>query len=173
MGMTDDDVQAYRRSVLGALGADDPAEVISAEADAWRRLVAEAGSDVAVRPAEGEWSVLELLGHMADAELVMAMRYRLVLAQDEPPVAGYDQDAWVAAFHGSGDDADALLALLAALQRANLDLWLATPDAARQRIGVHSERGPESYDLMFRMQAGHSRVHRAQAERALAEVRRR
>jgi hypothetical protein len=36
---------------------------------------------------------------------------------------------------------------------------------------MHQERGPESYDLAFRMIAGHDRLHVAQAERALAEVR--
>src|ERR1700693_1634827 len=133
MTMPDAAAQAYRRSVLDALGADDPAEVTRGEADAWRRLIAEAGPDLATRPAEGEWSVLELLGHMADAELVMSTRYRWVLAEHEPAVAGYDQDAWVAAFHVSGDDPGALLELFAALRRANLDLWLATPEGAGQR----------------------------------------
>jgi hypothetical protein len=36
---------------------------------------------------------------------------------------------------------------------------------------VHSERGNESFDLLFRMIAGHDRFHLAQARRALDAVR--
>jgi hypothetical protein len=35
---------------------------------------------------------------------------------------------------------------------------------------VHAERGPESYELTFRLIAGHDRFHLAQARRALAAV---
>src|SRR5438445_346955 len=33
-------------------------------------------------PAPDEWSVLELLGHLVDAEIVMSGRYRWVLSDD-------------------------------------------------------------------------------------------
>jgi hypothetical protein len=36
---------------------------------------------------------------------------------------------------------------------------------------MHAERGPESYELTFRLIAGHDRFHLAQAERALDAVR--
>ena len=48
--------------------------------------------------------------------------------------------------------------------------WARTPAADRERLGRHRERGPESYDLIVRMSAGHDRFHLAQAERALAAV---
>jgi hypothetical protein len=35
---------------------------------------------------------------------------------------------------------------------------------------MHEERGPESFDLLFRMIAGHDRFHLAQARRALEAV---
>ena len=53
----------------------------------------------------------------------------------------------------------------------NLDLWARLPTEDRARIGLHRERGPESYELTFQLLAGHDRFHLAQAERALAEVR--
>ncbi len=55
--------------------------------------------------------------------------------------------------------------------RPTSGLWAATPPDARERFGVHRERGPESYDLMWHLTAGHDRFHVAQAERALAAVR--
>ena len=58
-----------------------------------------------------------------------------------------------------------------ALRAANLDLWRRTPVADRARFGVHSERGPESYELTFQLAAGHDRFHLDQARRSLAAVR--
>lgn len=162
---------AYQQTLLAALGADDPAEVQShGPADA-RALVAEAGADVRTRPAPREWSVLLCLAHLADAELVMAGRYRWVLAHDRPELIGYDQDLWVDNLHADDDDPEDLLAQYAFLRAANVTLWRGSTDADRARVAIHRERGPESYDLMFRMLAGHDRVHLAQARRALDAVR--
>ena len=101
----------------------------------------------------------------------MSARYRWVLAQDEPPLIGYDQDQWVDGLHGDESDTDGLIDLFAALRLANVTLWRRTPTDQRQRLGIHAERGPESYDLAFRMIAGHDRFHLAQARRALEALR--
>lgn len=169
--MSPEDADAYRQPALDALGTDDPFEAQEAEFDAWRQLVEEAGEDLRERPANEEWSAVELLGHITDSELVTSTRYRWVLAEDEPPLSGYDQEAWTDRFSHITDDPEMLLTLFGALRLANLDLWERTPAEDRRRVGIHAERGPESFDLLFRLQAGHGRMHLAQAERALATVR--
>jgi hypothetical protein len=162
---------AYQQMLLSALGDDDPAEVQSrGPADA-RALVVDAGADLRTRPAPREWSALLCVAHLADAEVVMAGRYRWVLAHDQPELIGYDQDLWVDRLHGD-DDPEDLLGPFAAVRASNVALWRASSDADRARVGVHRERGEESFDLMFRMLAGHDRVHLAQARRALDAVRR-
>jgi DinB superfamily len=162
---------AYQRLLLDALGADDPAEVQSVGPANARSLVAEAGADLRTRPAPREWSVLLCLAHLSDAEIVMAGRYRWVLAHDRPEILGYDQDLWVDNLHADDDDPEDLLGQYAALRAANIALWRGSSAAARARVGLHAERGEESFDLMFRMLAGHDRVHLAQARRALEAVR--
>ena len=159
--------EAYRQSLLTALGDNDPAEVIAAGPAAVRALVAEAGELLRVRPEPGEWSVAECLAHLADAELVVSGRYRWILAEDEPEIVGYDQALWVSALRQVEDDPATLIAVFAALRRWNLELWASRPVADRDRVGRHRERGPESYGLTFRLAAGHDRVHLAQARRTL------
>jgi len=164
--------EAYRQLLLGLLGEDDPVRVQGGTVARMRELVHEAGAHLRDRPAPDEWSVIECLGHLVDGELVVSTRARWILAEDEPDIVGYDQDRWVDGLHHRDDDPDDLLALFSELRAANLRLWAATPPDARQRFGVHRERGPESYDLMWHLSAGHDRFHVAQAERALAAVRR-
>jgi DinB superfamily len=171
--MSPQEADAYRKPSLDALGADDPFDVQETEFEAWQALIEEAGDDLRERPSDEEWSVVELLGHMTDSELVTSGRYRWALAEPEPPLQGFDQEAWADQFNHRSDDPELLLTLFGALRLANLDLWERTPREDRGRFGIHAERGPESYELLFRLQAGHGRMHLAQAKAALAEVRRR
>ena len=163
--------KAYQDHLLSLLGADDPADAQAEAAARWRSLVTEAADRGDVRPEPSEWSVVECLGHAVDAEVVSAARYRWVLAHDEPPLIGYDQDLWVDSLHADRhDDPEELLGLFEPLRAANLAMWTRSSEDDRARVGVHAERGRESFDLLFRMIAGHDRFHLAQARRALDAV---
>jgi hypothetical protein len=161
----------YQRMLLDLLGADDPAGVQAATPRTLRSLMDEAGPELRTRPEEHEWSVLECIGHIADAEIVASARYRWILAHDEPRLVGYDQDRWVDRLGHRDAEPDELLAPFTALRTANLALWARTKATDRDRVGLHEERGPESYALTFRLIAGHDRFHLSQARRALASVR--
>jgi len=162
---------AYRQSLLAALGDDDPAAVQGATPGLVRDLLADAGELVRIEPAPGEWSVVECLAHLTDGELIVAARHRWILAEAEPDIVGYDQALWVSQLGQNQEDPQQLLAVFEALRRWNLDLWARTPESARSRVGIHRERGPESYELTFRLAAGHDRIHLAQARRALEAAR--
>jgi hypothetical protein len=163
--------RAYQKQLLALLGDDDPARVLEQTEPLVRSVLKDAGSDLRTRPAPAEWSVLELLGHLVDAETVMSGRYRWTVSQDEPPLLGYDQDLWVARLRHNDDQPDELLTVFSALRAANLQLWRRSSAAERQRVAMHAERGAESYELMFRMLAGHDRFHLNQMRETLRQVR--
>ena len=163
--------RAYQKQLLALLGDDDPARVLEQTEPLVRSVLNDAGSDLRTRPAPAEWSVLELLGHLVDAETVMSGRYRWTVSQDEPPLLGYDQDLWVARLRHNDDQPVELLTVFSALRAANLQLWRRSSAAERQRVAMHAERGAESYELMFRMLAGHDRFHLNQMRDTLHQVR--
>jgi hypothetical protein len=162
---------AYQASLLGWLGDRDPAESQAGTAAALRRLAAEAGPHLRRRPAEGEWSVLEVIGHLADTELVMGGRYRWIVAHDRPPLMPYDQELWAARLRYNEADPEDVLASFEAMRAANLALWHRMPVTDRARTGLHAERGPESWEMTFRMTAGHDLLHLDQVLQTLAAVR--
>lgn len=163
----------YQQMLLDALGDQDPAEVQIHTPAALHALIEEAGELVHVRPDANEWSVQECIAHICDAELVIAGRYRWILAHEKPEIMPYEQDWWVDTLHSESDESAAeVLALFDALRTADLALWRRTPPEDRLRYGLHRERGPESYDLTFRITAGHDVIHTDQARRALASLRR-
>jgi len=117
--------------------------------------------------APGKWSVIQVLQHLADSDLVAGYRVRMVVAEDRPPLQGYDQDRWAREFQYDQVPLLAALDQLRALRMANLHLWTRLTPSQLQRVGVHSERGPESAEHILRLMAGHDLVHRHQIERIL------
>ena len=170
MGATPDPVAEaaeYQRFLLAKLGDDDPAEVQAGTPSNLRDLLGEAGSRLTARPAPTEWSVLEVVGHMLDAEVIASARYRWILSEEQPRLVGYDQELWMERLRHPEEDPQELLATFEALRTANLSLWARATEGDRSRLGLHEERGPESYELPFRLIAGHDRNHLAQARDAL------
>jgi hypothetical protein len=161
----------YQQALLELLGPDDPAEVQARTPDDARTLLRAAGELATTRPSASEWSAQEAVGHIVHAEVVSTARYRWILAHERPPLIGYDQDLWVQALQPDRESPERLLDLFAALRRANLELWQESTPDQRARVGVHQERGDESYDLTFRLIAGHDRLHMGQAAAALDSLR--
>ena len=85
--------------------------------------------------APGKWSMIQVLEHLADQELVNSFRLRSVIAEGEPELRGYDQDRWAQRLHYGETDAPTLLEELAVLRRRNLRLRV-LPGSARSRQGT-------------------------------------
>jgi len=49
-------------------------------------------SELDARPGPNDWTAREVAHHMADSEMTSAIRLRRLLAEDEPTIAGYDQE---------------------------------------------------------------------------------
>jgi hypothetical protein len=47
------------------------------------------------RPGPGAWSIAEIVAHMVDSDLVGADRMKRVIAEPNPTLLAYDQDAWI------------------------------------------------------------------------------
>ncbi|MBA3779707.1 MAG: DinB family protein [Chloroflexi bacterium] len=158
---------AYQQHLLALVGDDDPALAQESTIAQMRRLLTIPNPRLRTRPAQGEWSAIEVAGHILDAEIVYSARYRWILAHDEPELIGYDQDRWVERLGYQDAEPNDMAELFEPLRRANVALWRKTPSGDRARVGMHRERGPESFELSFRLVCGHDRLHLRQAWQTL------
>jgi len=156
----------YTKAVLGLLGDRDPVAVLEKTPAELTRIVTHLTRDDLARPEKpGKWSMLHVLRHFADSELVWGYRMRRILAEDRPAIQGYDQDRWADRLHYDRADAVETLAEHRALRAGHIRLIRALGPAEKQRVGVHSERGEESFEHLVRMMAGHDTLHLNQLER--------
>lgn len=156
----------YVRALLDLLAERDPLQVMAEQVAALDALVDGVDAERLRTPeAPGKWSMIEVLAHLADTEMVYAWRYRLVLAQDRPPISGFDQDAWAAAFRYRDQAWPGVRERLRVAREANLQLLGTLTADQWERAGLHEERGPETVRRIAQLGAGHDLVHRAQLER--------
>ena len=64
------------------------------------------------RPAPGEWSVHDIIIHLADSEANAAMRARMIIAQPSGTLMVYDQDVWAKNLDYHSQDVEDALQLL-------------------------------------------------------------
>lgn len=132
--------------------------------DAWERVPAEARQ---WRPGEGKWSAHEVVLHCADSETYGATRIHLVLAEPEPLIVGYDENAWARTFDYHGLDPELALRVVE-LVRANCAAALRRlPESAFGRAGRHTQSGAYSDADWFRIYAEHLETHAGQLRRNL------
>jgi hypothetical protein len=163
---------AYVRAILELVGDRDPIAILKETAPALSRAIAGlTASELRQPEAPGKWSITQILQHLADSEIVWAWRLRLILAQDRPPLTGYDQDAWAARLHYELADPSEAIAQFTVLRRANLALVERATTKDLARVGVHSERGEESLAHHRRLYAGHDLMHLRQIARVKEGVR--
>jgi hypothetical protein len=74
------------------------------------------------KPAPEGWCILEILGNLADNEIVYAHRLRQILADVNPVIASVDQDAWAKTLGHAETPAAEMIALYGLNRHANLRL---------------------------------------------------
>ncbi len=132
---------------------------------AWEELPLEVR---AWRPGESRWSAHEVVVHCADSETYAAIRIRLLLAEAEPLIVGYDENAWAQRFDYQASDPELALRLVETVRAHTAAMLNRLPDEAWGRMGRHSHSGNYGTDDWLRIYAEHLEVHTAQLQRNLA-----
>ena len=117
------------------------------------------------RPEPGKWSAHEVVVHCADSETNAAMRIRYLVAEKEPLIVGYDQDAWARLFDYHAQPLEESFAAAAAARARTVPLLRAMTEADWKREGRHTESGPYTAEDWLRIYAAHLEGHAGQIER--------
>jgi hypothetical protein len=116
------------------------------------------------RPAPREWSVNEIIAHLADNELNMTVRCRRCIAEPGKTVLPYDQEAWAAHLRYQDSDPDDALQLIRLLRQSTYKLLHALPEPAWASTYEHPERGTTTLETWLANAVRHMQTHIAQIQ---------
>ncbi len=124
-----------------------------------REAVDGVGAGTISRPGKEGWSVRDVLVHLADAEMVRATRFRLILAEDEPALFEFAEDKWKRKLQYLWRSPEAALALFDALRFTSAELLRQFDAKAWDRTGIHPLEGPLSVRELLVRGADHAELH--------------
>ena len=118
------------------------------------------------KPAPDKWSILEILGHLADVEIVYAHRFRQMLADKKPVIAPMDVDDWASRLGYSEESPAELVAAYGLNRHRTLQLLRRLKPADLEKSAYHPEyqRDVTVAEYVEKI-ATHGANHLAQIER--------
>lgn len=109
--------------------------------------------------AEGKWTIKELIGHVIDTERIMAYRLLRISRNDTTPLAGFEENHYVANAHFSDRSLSSMADEFALVRKANMFLINTLNEEELSRTGVANEKPISARALLFII-AGHLNHHR-------------
>jgi uncharacterized protein YqcC (DUF446 family) len=139
--------------------------ILTSTVERWQRLAAAPAALLSRVPAPGEWSALDCLAHLIDAEqLVFPPRMQAFLqGADLAPFDPHAQEP------RTGEAPAALVAEFARLRAAALATLDQLTEDDLARTVTHPELGPVTLGQLLYTWAAHDLNHTIQAERALIQ----
>jgi len=120
----------------GAQGLADLPGRIHDTATTWSEVLA--GADVGDRPAPEVWSALEYGCHVRDVHTLFAQRVRLMLDEDEPTFANWDQDETALERDYAAQDPAVVAVELVEAAGTVARIYASVTDATKDRRGLRS-----------------------------------
>lgn len=115
-------------------------------------------SQLSYRYAEGKWDIKELINHIIDSERIFNYRALRIARKDKTPLAGFDENKFVANSQASHRSKAGLLAEYTAVRQASILLFRNFTDDMLKEISVAGSGNVSCRALGFLI-SGHELHH--------------
>ena len=152
---------------------DERAELIAMYAAGYDEIVASLAGitdeEWEAREAPGEWSPRDVVHHMADSEMITAVGFRLMIANNGAPMIDYDQDHLARVLHYDRPIENSLEAFRFA-RASTVPLLEAMTDEEWTHEGVLPDGRRYGAETIMTWYGPHAHKHADQIRRARATV---
>ena len=132
------------------LAATDVAGLVRENAEAWQRVLARPDDELTARPSEDRWSALEYACHVRDVLRLYDQRLALMLTEDDPDFANWDQDESAVADRYNEQDPALVAQAIDEAAGPIADRFASVTGAAWQRTGNRSDGAVFTVDTFAR-----------------------
>ncbi len=120
----------------------DVIESFAAGGDILRRAVQGLSrDDLIARPGPGDWSIQELVIHLADSDEIAIDRMKRILTEDNPPFLYADESAYIAQLLPHEQSLEDALTRIDVGRKQWSRVLRRLPDESFSRIGTHNRKG--------------------------------
>ena len=117
------------------------------------------------KPAPTEWSVHEVIIHLADSESNAALRARKLIVEPGGAIMGYDQDKWANELNYHDQSYEDALETLRLVRKTTYALLKKQPDEVFNNTIMHPEYDePYTFENWINIYSGHIPTHIEQIE---------
>ena len=128
-----------------------------------------AGPELDFKPTPDKWSVRQIVAHLADTEAVTVARLRSIIAEYNPALVPFDQNAWADKTDYAKRKPSQALDTMRHLRADNYALLKDLSEETFSRTGTHPRRGPMTLLDLLRLMAEHAEKHATQIRSVRAE----
>jgi len=113
------------------------------------------------RPAPDEWSVQEIIVHMADSESMSALRARKLIVEPGSMLMAYQETIWADAFNYKEQNVDDALQIIKLARQTTYELLKRQPDEVFTHSVTHPEfpEDPYTFELWLNLYSRHIPDH--------------
>jgi len=112
------------------------------------------------KPEPKEWSVHEVIIHLADSEANAALRARKLIVEPDGTLMGYDQDQWAVTLNYHEQDLQDALDIVRLVRRTTYELLRRQPDDVFEHSVKHPEyEEPYSFEQWLDIYSAHIPGH--------------
>ena len=112
------------------------------------------------KPAQNEWSVHEVIIHLADSESNAALRARKLIVEPGGTLMGYDQEQWAITLDYHGQDLEDALDVVRLVRKTTYSLLKKQPDEVFDHIVIHPEHNePYTFENWLNIYSAHIPGH--------------
>jgi len=129
-----------------------------------------AGAELDFHAAD-KWSVRQIVCHLADSEADSVMRFRMLIAEENPTLPLWNQELWATNLDYDKRKISQALETFRKLRTENYDLLKEMPEQAFSRPCTHAEAGPRTLRDLILNGALHLEDHVKQIQEVRAAYR--
>ncbi|WNN74203.1 DinB family protein [Lysinibacillus capsici] len=116
-------------------------------------------------PPPNKWSIHQILIHVTDSEISATPRLKKVLAEDEPILVSFDQDAWANTLSYDLLDREQYLHLFKLLRTSMQPILDNLTSEQSRRVGMYIDQERFTFKQLLEFRVQHVRDHLDQIER--------
>ena len=128
-------------------------------------LTGAAGPELDFQPEANQWSIRQIVAHVSDSEVAATFRMRRIIAEDNPTLEAWDQDAFAMRLDYARRKPSQSLETFRRLRHENYELLRGLEAEAFARTGNHAERGLISLLELVKLVAADPESHAQQIRR--------